>query len=409
MRILKLYKIPAFMSACGLFFSCTPAEIQLHGEISGLAQELYTGNAIPSVSVRLVATDSIFNPFRDTTTTNEDGTFAFSNLTPGSYEIRAKKQFYGTESKTIMVNPGRTEDISFTMTEIAIPGFSKPYLDFGLDSTTISFKISNTGRGKMIYVITSTYNWITISPYSGEVTDETDLITVTINKPGISSDKIIDSLKILSISEHTYLEYYLRIYVNGVMHRDLRYYSIVKIGPKIWMKENLSYGTYIFADVDQQNNGIVEKWLFQMGEIYGGFYHWNEMMQYESSDIGTTGSRMGVCPTGWHLPTNIEMTALINNLGGSENAGIKLILNSGLWKLGSGGATNESGFSGLPGGWKKRYENFVDNGLAGYWWTATEITPSEAYVLKLTGTTTFAEIVSLPKSTACNVRCVKDQ
>src|SRR5690606_12297955 len=83
-----------------------------------------------------------------------------------------------------------------------------------------------------------------------------------------------------------------------------------------------------------------------------------------------------VCPDGWHLPTDAEWTELTDYLG--ENAGGKLKATgtieagTGLWYDPNTGATNETGFTALPGG--NRYSNgsFYDFGYFGYWWSATE-------------------------------------
>jgi uncharacterized protein (TIGR02145 family) len=246
------------------------------------------------------------------------------------------------------------------------------------------------------------------------VTDKSDLITVTINKTGLSANKIIDSLKIISVTGQNVLEDYLRICLNGVMDQDLNYYNTVKTGTQIWMAENLKTGSPVNLGKAQQNNGIIEYFMAPGGsnvQRYGGLYQWNEMMQYKPSDAGSTGTTQGVCPDGWHLPAYNEWNILINYLGGANNAGTKLKAISSYWIQGTANPTNESGFSGLPGGINIMSGNLYHEeiGRAGYWWIATEVTGTEAYTLELTYDKTSSEIVNKPKFYGCSVRCVKNR
>ncbi|MCK5838660.1 MAG: hypothetical protein KAG99_02370, partial [Bacteroidales bacterium] len=80
-------------------------------------------------------------------------------------------------------------------------------------------------------------------------------------------------------------------------------YSIVAIGTQCWMAENLNVGTRIDGVDEQTDNPTLEKYCYNDLEsncdIYGGLYQWNEMMQYV-----TTEGAQGICPSGWHIPTD---------------------------------------------------------------------------------------------------------
>lgn len=93
--------------------------------------------------------------------------------------------------------------------------------------------------------------------------------------------------------------------------RDGRKYATVQIGNQCWMAQNLNYGTMIIGK-DQTNNDIPEKFCYGNDTnnclIYGGLYQWNEMMYYSQ----IPGSK-GICPEGWHIPTNEEYTILVSN------------------------------------------------------------------------------------------------
>jgi hypothetical protein len=104
--------------------------------------------------------------------------------------------------------------------------------------------------------------------------------------------------------------------------RDGKVYTTVYIGTQCWMKQNLNIGTRIAGAGNQTNNGTIEKYCYDDNEsncdYYGGLYQWNEMMQYT-----TTQGVKGICPKGWHLPTNNEWNVLSTFLGGSAGGKMK--------------------------------------------------------------------------------------
>jgi uncharacterized protein (TIGR02145 family) len=135
---------------------------------------------------------------------------------------------------------------------------------------------------------------------------------------------------------------------------DGNHYAMVQIGTgkfsQIWMAENLKVGIGIDITQLPTNNGIIEYYCYEdnvnLCGVYGGLYKWDEMMNY----IGTEGSR-GICPEGWHVPTNQEFFDLENFLGGWLVAGGKLKeTGTAHWNADNVGATNETGFTALPGG-----------------------------------------------------------
>jgi uncharacterized protein (TIGR02145 family) len=164
-------------------------------------------------------------------------------------------------------------------------------------------------------------------------------------------------------------------------YRDGQYYQTVQIGAQCWMAENLNVGVKINSatgGTEQTDNGIIEKYCHN-NDIsrcanYGGLYEWNEMMQY----VSTEGAQ-GICPPDWHIPANLEWSALITYLGGLSVAGGKMKAigttgDSGLWTPPNTGATNESGFTGLPGG--VRYygsgNSFGQLNNRGNFWSSSE-------------------------------------
>jgi uncharacterized protein (TIGR02145 family) len=154
---------------------------------------------------------------------------------------------------------------------------------------------------------------------------------------------------------------------------DGNHYPIVMVGAQTWMAKNLKVGSRIDGPQNQTDNGIIEKYCYSDTDpncnIYGGLYQWNELMQY----VSTEGTR-GICPVGWHLPTDGEWTILADFLGGLNVAGGKLKetgtleAGTGLWWSPNTGAVNSSGFTALPGGYRNYAGVFLNlYGLGSFW------------------------------------------
>jgi uncharacterized protein (TIGR02145 family) len=164
-----------------------------------------------------------------------------------------------------------------------------------------------------------------------------------------------------------------------------REYKTVQIGDQLWMAENLAYepptGKY-WAYGNAPNN--VAK--------YGYLYDWETAMK--------------VCPAGWHLPSDDEWTTLIDYLGGKEVAGTKMKSKTGWERNGNG--TNESSFSGLPGGGSFSYGTFNNFGEYGFWWSATESGTSYAWTRELDDYSGDAIRGYYDKTFGFSVRCLRD-
>ena len=157
--------------------------------------------------------------------------------------------------------------------------------------------------------------------------------------------------------------------------RDGKVYTTVLIGSQCWMAQNLNVGTRINGEFIrhqiQSNNGILEKYCYNDDEnncnTYGGLYQWDEAMQYFSTE-----GVQGICPTGWHLPTDSEWTTLTTYLGGEDIAGGKMKeADTTHWNSPNTGATNSSGFTAFPGGVCDNIGFFVNLGYSCYWRSST--------------------------------------
>jgi uncharacterized protein (TIGR02145 family) len=135
---------------------------------------------------------------------------------------------------------------------------------------------------------------------------------------------------------------------------------------------------------------------------YGYLYNW-----YSVADP------KGLCPSGWHVPSDAEWTTLTSYLGGGSLAGGKLkAINNVIWESPNEGATNESGFSGLPGGYRNFDGKFLQIKYNSFFWSATEYDNSGAWVRNLDydNSTMFRNglVGNSNKVSGSAVRCLKD-
>lgn len=197
-------------------------------------------------------------------------------------------------------------------------------------------------------------------------------------------------------------------------------YQTIVIGNQEWMAENLNIGTMINGVNDQTDNGVIEKYCYDDDpancEIYGGLYQWNEMMQYT-----TIESTQGVCPVGWHLPSDEDFKELEMFLGMTQseadafnwrgtNQGSKLAGNFELWYDGPLEYDSEfqtSGFFALPGGLRAYNSGYFQNTSATGFWTSKGV--GEYAINRVIGydLTQVYRIYYL-LDYGCSVRCVKD-
>lgn len=197
---------------------------------------------------------------------------------------------------------------------------------------------------------------------------------------------------------------------------DGNIYTSVTIGTQVWLKENLKTTKYndeaaITLVTDKTAWGIATSAAYcwydntvSKKDPYGALYNWYAV---------STGK---LCPSGWHVPSESEWKVLVSFLGGETVAGGKLKTTgtveggNGLWYQPNVDATNETGFSALPGGYRGATGNFFDFGYGGTWWTSTEYPPDHAYwfyINNFEGRVGDTEDGSLKKD-GFSVRCIKD-
>jgi len=192
-------------------------------------------------------------------------------------------------------------------------------------------------------------------------------------------------------------------------------YNTVLIGTQCWLKDNLNVGTMILSDQEgqlQTDNGIVEKYCVNNDSvncnIWGGLYEWDEAMQYDS------GNSQGICPDGWHIPDNSEWAALSMYLGEQVEAGGKMKSTgtleeySGLWHAPNTGATNSSGFTGLPAGTRVWEGYFFRINYAANFWSTSWHTSGTSYYWGLYNNFSFLFLSNTYHMDGLSIRCLKN-
>jgi len=187
---------------------------------------------------------------------------------------------------------------------------------------------------------------------------------------------------------------------------DGNIYNTVQIGNQCWMQENLKVtknpvGNDITRHCYGNNTSNCD--------LYGGLYLWNVAMNGSSSSTAVPSGRQGICPNGWHLPSEGEWILLEMSLGGPHLAGYQLKLPNDTWPTWFG--NNSSNFAAVPGGMRNHQPLFYYAGSQAYFWTATHNSSStgNAFAFSISSSANSAVTRSSEnKSWALSIRCVKN-
>jgi uncharacterized protein (TIGR02145 family) len=191
-------------------------------------------------------------------------------------------------------------------------------------------------------------------------------------------------------------------------------YNTVQIGTQCWLKENLDVGIMISGSTEQKNNGIIEKYCYNDSiancTTYGGLYEWAEAVQYQNGATDTsspspafTGNVQGICPSGWHIPSQAEFDTLATAVSGDGNS-----LKSIGQGTGAGAGTNTRGFSALLSG-VRYFGTFYSLEYYAFVWSSSELNATEAYYMTLYGYNSNVNQNLDYKVDGISVRCVKDE
>ena len=215
--------------------------------------------------------------------------------------------------------------------------------------------------------------------------------------------------------------------------RDNQTYRIVTIGSQTWMAENLKYLPSVVRPVTgskttphyyvygYDGTNVTDAKATANYNTYGVLYNWPAAMNGAASSTTNPSGVQGVCPDGWHLPSDAEWAELTDYLGGTIDAGGKLKATgtiearTGLWLHPNTGATNETGFTALPGGYRFSISSFFSNGSFGgivsdgSWWSATEYDTKYAWDWGMLSDDSVVFRLDSNKEVGNSVRCLRDQ
>ena len=209
--------------------------------------------------------------------------------------------------------------------------------------------------------------------------------------------------------------------------RDGQIYKTVKIGDQTWMAENLNY-----ADSINTPSLLERSWCYddkaENCAVAGRLYTWAAAIDSvtlatdadnpQDCGYGKTCSLpakvQGVCPDGWHLPTQVEWETLFTEVGGNSTAG-KILMSQTGWDN-NGNGTDGVGFSALPVGINDRYVDpyyrgdldFGGDGVDAAFWSASDYSSKLAYFLGMSTSNEYAYLYSFHKDVGYSVRCLKD-
>ena len=227
---------------------------------------------------------------------------------------------------------------------------------------------------------------------------------------GDNSSKSSSSQKTVSSSSREVIEFVnpADVVVGSMKDsRDGQKYKTVKIGKQTWMAQNLNYKTA---------NSFCYESSAENCEKYGRLYLWSAAMDSvgawstNGKDCGDltscspTDPVRGVCPKGWHLPSNTEWETMLIAVGGVSTAG-KVLKSTSSW---NGNGTDDFGFSALSAGYRFVRGDYDLEGSKTYFWSSTEKDNNRAISMSLNGNDDNAFLNGNYKFLGFSVRCLKD-
>ncbi len=324
----------------------------LNCDLKGYA--FFTGTSIPISGVLITV-------HTKNTSTDGEGFYKINDIPCGNQTLTATREGYDDISTNIELDSSsRTFNIDITSsiyTHTLSGNISSKSTGLGIDKCKIAVLNPDASESQLFsYTSSGGYYQIPNVPEG----DRTILL----------SEKCYFEIQ-LTIADSDY-QYDAGFETELVDSRDGKVYDVVEIGEQVWMAENLNYGERIDGDLNQEDNLIAEKYCYDNDEanciIYGGLYQWDEIMR-----VHATKGTQATCPDGWHVPEDSAWTELVDYLGGPALVGNKLKeMGTSHWREPNTGATNESGFTALPSGYRNLDGQFTMMGMITNFWTATK-------------------------------------
>ena len=298
----------------------------------------------------------------------------------------------------------------------------------GVLTVTLSANIPAVGEGK----------WSILSGDGGSFEDDTDPHTLFTGQP---SEQYTLQWTITTSCNTSYDEIKVKFYtwICGMPFTDSRddqSYNTVLIGDQCWMAENLKYlpsvvgpGTgsetipyyYVYG---YNGTNVNDAKATTNYNTYGVLYNWSAAMAGSSSSSSNPSGVQGVCPTGWHLPSDAEWTSLTLYVSsqpeyicnGNADYIAKALAATTNWNTSSStcaignnlSTNNATGFSALPGGYRTLNGNFNFIGYSGFWWSSYELSSSDAWNLSMYYDNGYVIRSYNIKAYGYSVRCLRD-
>lgn len=201
------------------------------------------------------------------------------------------------------------------------------------------------------------------------------------------------------------------IFTTQLADNDGNVYNTVTIGSQVWMAENLRTSKYRNgvaiefpgSDNDGWYNNSTGAYAWYDNDagnktVYGALYKWTAVH-----------NPAGLCPAGWHVPSDGDWTLLSDYLGGEGVAGGKLKETSMQhWFSPNGDATDAFGYTARPGGSRSEYGVYANQGYFGYWWSSTQYNQGNGWARVMNSNDGSLVRQYTNKGFGYSVRCVKD-
>ena len=370
-----------------VFITCKKKEVKTTGDLQGIVKNS-DGQPLDGATVSLGSAN--------TKTTGTDGKYFFTGLEPKDYIVTVSKSGFQTNSQSITIIVGETKTIDFNLSpiipsiSITSPSNSSNWLigsqqNITWSSTNLSGNIKIDLYKNNLFIQSINNSLSNMNSYSWTIP-----CTLQI---GVDYRIKITSLDNSNVNSESLL--FTITNTNGtiVIDNECNIYQITTVGTQVWMKQNLKTGIFKISNntginhSDVSNNGVVEKYcydnLLSNCANYGGLYDWDELMNYSTQNM------RGICPEGWHIPTDNEWSILLGQ--GSINIDPISI---------------NSGFRDSLGG----FQNSGSNWNYALYPSSTESNVSNVYsqLFFTNGTMSVSQRNNTGKKYGFSVRCIKD-
>jgi uncharacterized protein (TIGR02145 family) len=366
------------------------------------------------VTSRGICWSTAANPTISLTTKTSNGT-GIGTFTSSMTGLSANTTYYLRAYATNSAGTAYGTQLSFTTTNVAaaLPTLSTSAISSILTTTATSGGNITADGGATVTV--KGVCWSTTA---------TPTIANSKTSDGIGTGTFTSSITGLTANTRYYLRAYATnsvgtsygnemsfiTYTGTVTDIDGNIYNTVTIGTQIWMVENLKTTKYRDGTtIPNVTDGTA--WTSLTTGAYCDYNNAasNSVTYGKLYNFYAVADSRNIAPTGWHVPTNKEWSTLTTYLGGEAVAGSKLKeIGIGHWTAPNTEATNESGFTAIPGG--RRYGELYEHlGVFALWWTSSQISIWNSYVRTLKNSDVLIEVTSSPPTFGLSVRCLKGE